>query len=486
MKKISFPLLTILILFILTSCDNDKEDWKEPPAPPEKLNVLTKITDPVFKNRILYNMDSYDTDKDGKLSEEEAASINDLFLNGAFHVIKGEIKSLDGIEYFTGLLSLDCAHNKLTSLNLSHNLKIDMLSCGFNELTSLNIKKNDKLQQVLCSDNQLEVIDIQDKVQLKKLDCRNNRIKALDLRKSSKLEEVYCQDNQLTELHLGEQKNLAKLYCGNNKLKEIDTGDCEVLRELSLADNQVEVLDISKLSNIRLRLFNAGNNPYMKKLWVWPSFRNYDEYTIPDNVTISIKYHLPDDKDIIKSMLGNMRKYFDEAILNELAEYDTDEYKGALSASEAAQIPVLNLAGKNITRLYNTEYFTGLKEFDFSNNKIKILISFTNNTKLEVLKCSDNSIPDLDLSECQVLHSLNCNNNRLGTLDLSQNSALTFLSCEQNELTVLDISSNKDLQELYCTKNPQLKTLYVWEGFDENQLIHFGIDAGVEIIEKGK
>lgn len=492
MKKTFFWLLIVLSACLMISCDDDNDTWKEPPippAPPEKLDVLTKITDPVFKSRILFSLESYDTDKDGKLSEEEAATISNLFLNGGLHAVKGKIKSLDGIEYFTGLISLDCANNELVTLDLSKNPKIDMLNCAFNELTVLNIKENKGLAQIRCNANKIKEIDIVDKKKLTYLDCSNNLIESiLDLQNSPKLEEVYCNDNQLSELLLGEQKNLTKLYCYNNVLKNIDVGNCESLKVLSLENNQVEELDISKIKYIGMRFLDARNNPNLKKVWVPASFRkdilgDYDMH-IPESATISIKYYLPEQNDIIQKMSGNMRTYFEEAILNELSEYDTDEFKGQLSTAEAALIPKLDISGKNIVRLYCTEYFTELSVFDFSDNKIRLSLSFSNNTKLEVLNFSNNNVPNIEISECQKLQKLNCDNNRLKSLNMDNNRELTILYCRQNQFSELDISHNKKLLELDCTNNTELKTLYVWKGFNKNQLTHFGIDAGVDIVER--
>lgn len=490
MKNMYFLLLVIFSFCFLQSCDDDKDSWKEPPAPPEKVDVLAKIKDSVFKSRILQNMDIYDTDKNGKLSEEEAAAITNLFLNGANNIIKDKISSLEGIAYFTGVKSLDCANNELISLDLSQNLNLDYLVCSFNELTTLNIKRNNTLSHIYCNNNKLKELDIFNKKQLKYLMCSNNQIQSLDLHNCTELEELYCYENQLNNLLLGEHKMLTKLYCYDNKLKIIDTGNCESVRELLLANNLLEELDISKFDYLKLKWLDAENNPTLTRLWVSKSFHKsmLSDYNVhvPADIRVTVKYYLSDEKDIIKTMLGNMGKYFEEAILNELAKYDTDEYTGALSTVEAAQIPTLNIADKNIYRLYNTEYFTGLKEFDFSNNKIKILVSLTNNTKLEVVNCSNNNIPEIDLSECRQLQRLNCNVNNLKTLDLSQNTELAFLSCEQNELTVLDISCNKKLQVISCTKNTQLKTIYVWKGFSRNQLARFEVDDDVVIVEKGE
>lgn len=59
------------------------------------------------------------------------------------------IKSLTGIEYFPGLLYLDCGVNELTELNLSKNERLKSLIASSNHLAELNISQNPDLCQIL-------------------------------------------------------------------------------------------------------------------------------------------------------------------------------------------------------------------------------------------------------------------------------------------------------------------------------------------------
>ena len=65
-----------------------------------------------FRCCVLYHCDA---DDNGFLSDNEISATTDLEL------LYEEISSLDGIEYFTALTSLDCSENQLTSLNVSKN-----------------------------------------------------------------------------------------------------------------------------------------------------------------------------------------------------------------------------------------------------------------------------------------------------------------------------------------------------------------------------
>ena len=108
------------------------------------------------------------------------------------------------------------------------------------------------------------------------------------------------------------------------------------------------------------------------------------------------------------------------------------------------------MAGKGLVGIDGIEFFTGLKHLNFSNNKIrsKRFVRLSNNKLLETLIFSNNSVPEVDITECKLLQHLDCSNNKLKYLDLSQNTELISLSCKQNLITELDISKNIDVLPL--------------------------------------
>lgn len=61
---------------------------------------------------------------------------------------------------------------------------------------------------------------------------------------------------------------------------------------------------------------------------------------------------------------------------------------------------------------------------------------------------------------------LSCGRNSLKELDISRNLKLTHVLCRENNLKELDISNNISLQVLECSNNPDLKTIWVWQGFN--------------------
>lgn len=70
------------------------------------------------------------------------------------------LTDLPGIEYFTGLTSLNCRVNQLTSLDLTGLTKLMTLYCSGNNLTTLDLTGLTRLIYLDCSGNRLTSLDI--------------------------------------------------------------------------------------------------------------------------------------------------------------------------------------------------------------------------------------------------------------------------------------------------------------------------------------
>lgn len=329
--KIAKSLLSLFILsfLLLVACGDEDESTvvPEPPSPPvEMIDVLTKIPDPIFKKYIQDRLNEYDQNKDGKISEDEAASVLKLNLNSWLDMPK--IKSLAGIEYFTGLRTLKCCWNELAELDLSKNTKLTTLDCSFNvisvldlsnntELTELycsnasisklNISKNKEIEMLICQDNALETLSFSKNAKISKLYCRNNQLKTLDLSNANMLDIVDCCNNRLTTLSLKGNKWLSQLQCNNNKLITLEVSGCKYLYRLDCSDNnlknidtkgiedlllfycnnnQLETLDL--VSNQILEELKAKDNSSLKNIYVYKGFNIVDMrlFEIPENTSI--------------------------------------------------------------------------------------------------------------------------------------------------------------------------------------------------------
>jgi Leucine-rich repeat (LRR) protein len=116
------------------------------------------------------------------------------------YIYNRSIASLEGIQYFTNLQTLECSINQLTTLDVQGLTNLKILVCFNNQLPSLNLQGLTNLQDLLCNNNQLTILNLQGLTSLKGLNCGSN---------------------QFSSLNLQDLTNLQILSCGNNPLKEI-------------------------------------------------------------------------------------------------------------------------------------------------------------------------------------------------------------------------------------------------------------------------
>lgn len=89
-------------------------------------------------------------------------------------------------------------------------------------------------------------------------------------------------------------------------------------------------------------------------------------------------------------------------------------------------------------------------------------IDITQNTLFKNIRCFGNLLTNLDVTQNSLLENLECNNNQLTSLDVTQNTNLEALTCSVNQITSLDVSQNVALTSLGCHIN-QLTNLDVTE-----------------------
>ena len=129
-----------------------------------------------------------------------------------------EILSLEGINFFKGLTSLDCSEQKISHLNMSQNLDLEELDCWGNNLSSLDVSQNMNLTHLSCSYNHLKTLNVSKNHNLSYLHCDSNQLIKLDVSKNTNLCDLHCEFNQLTTLDVSENKRLEGLYISGNSL----------------------------------------------------------------------------------------------------------------------------------------------------------------------------------------------------------------------------------------------------------------------------
>lgn len=172
--------------------------------------------DPVFRQWLLNETNIGGVGADGFLTSEELQSVTEI------QVSSTGITSLQGIEFFPELVTLYCANNLLTSLDVSHNPKLKTLLCNINRLTELDLSHNTALKNLNCETNLLTSLNLVGCVNLEWLYCRHNCLTQLDLSTNTKLLFIETFDNQLTSIDVSKLTQLQFLHIDENQLTELD------------------------------------------------------------------------------------------------------------------------------------------------------------------------------------------------------------------------------------------------------------------------
>ena len=132
---------------------------------------------------------SYGSDQ--LLTSDEIANILSI------QVPNREISDLKGIEYFTALKTLYCAHNSLETLDLSANTALQTLAMNGNQITSLDLSANTALTTVYCYESGLTELILPSSETLTYLSCYGNQLTTLDLTGQRNLTTIICYSNNI-------------------------------------------------------------------------------------------------------------------------------------------------------------------------------------------------------------------------------------------------------------------------------------------------
>ncbi len=413
-------------------------------------NQLTSID--VTNNKVLNNL-TCSSNQLTTLNVSKNINLSVLYIGS------NQLRSLD-LSKNTTLEELYCEDNQLTTLNLSNNPSLKRLFCGGNQLTSLDVTSNANLNVLRCGINQLTTLYLRNR-EMVYLDVNNNKLTSLDVSNNIKLVTFECASNKLTSLDVSNNIKLETLGCASNKLTSLNVSQNTELKELRCSGNMIKGSAMDALiASLPIRNANDGKvyivytssdegNVCTKtqvaairaKGWI-PYSGWGEEYAGSEPGSIAIDAtNFPDDI---------FRKYLLEQ------DYGKD---GVLTEEEIEKIKYIACYKKEISNLKGIEYFTSLEKLYCYSNKLTSL-DISKNTALLLLYCGINQLTSLDVSKNTELKELSCGFNQLTSLDVSKNTALTELDCGFNQLTSLDVSKNTELTELSCSDN-QLTSLDV-------------------------
>ncbi len=432
-------------LLLAKETDNDKLVNKV--ANCEEFTTVN-IPDANFKAALVGNS-SINTNGDGEIQITEATAFQ-----GEINVSFKNISNLTGIEAFTGITTLNCSFNQLTTLNVSSNTNLTTLTLTLNQLTTLDVSSNTNLTSLTCNNNQLTALDVSSNTSLTTLKVNSNQLSTIDLSSNTNLTTLFCHKNQLTALNVSSNTNLTSLNCSSNQLTALDVSSNTNLTTLTCDTNQLTSLDVS--SKTSLTSLNCyGNRLTTLNTTGCTSLTTLDchnnQLTALDISTNTGLTNLNCHTNQLTSL--NVSTNTSLTILD-----CSNNQLATLDISSNTSLTSFNCSSNQLTAL-DTSAHASLTSLDCSNNQLTSL-NTSNNTNLTGLTCNNNQLTALDVSSNTSLTSLNCSSNQLTTLDISTNTNLTNLTCSSNQLTTLDISTNTSLTGLTCSSN-QLVTLDV-------------------------
>ena len=476
------------------------------------------IADKALKTYIMTN---FDADRDGEISKEEAEAVKTIELKDS------EIASIDGLEYFPNLesvnfygsrllsadfsicpalKSLDVGNSvglstlvlpatlehlnitscsKLKKLDLSVCPELNELSAGYTGfVVAPKLSGNPKLEEVSFPSAKFATVDVSNNPELKKIYIGGDTFNKLDVTKNPKLESLDV-SGIISELDVTQNPLLTSLNFANTKIASIDVSKCPLLRSISFGGTPIVEIDLSK--NLMLTSADAYNANQLQKVYLTEGQTIESTMGIGTDMIEYLPYKASEDA----AAAAQDETY--KAYL--LDNFDTDK-DGKLSAKEVAAIREINIKGKGIKSLDGVEYFqftnltkldcsdneltnldiiaffTGLEELDCSNNKLAGVLSFTKNKNLRIFKGDNNEFTSLGNFGGKI-ETVTASNNQLTGFSLQYSSTLTTLDISNNSLggdSGFNIHGNSALKNLNISHNNitglQIWTMVLLENFD--------------------
>jgi Leucine-rich repeat (LRR) protein len=410
-------------------------------------------------NSIAQNSNSYiriDSNFDNEIQLTEAAQV--IYLD----VRNSNIGSLDGINFFSNIVGINCSNNQIGSLDLTGLPNLEGLDCSYNY--------------------SIDELYFSSSANLRRLDCTANALTSLNVCNFTNLTSLYCEGNLLSSLNLCGLTNITHLYCGDNLLTSIDVTGLHNLLTLDCSDNQIGFLNLDL--NTNLAWLDCSNN----------NLNVLDLNGLVNLVYVNCAHNLLSSIDFTGMM--NLREF-----------YGNSNQFSSLNFTNLDSMERLDCSYNNLSAINLNGFLPNLRTLKCDNNLLTSIQIIRNN--LELLSCKNNALTALNLSiyslsnlDCSgnFLTTLNLNNTSIGRLLCSHNQLTSipnyqlntgYLDCSFNQITSLNLTNSHNLTTLYCQDN-ELQVLetatlpwyeYLKINCANNQLTLLKILNGVEEFE---
>ena len=216
-------------------------DTPPPTVDYSKLPEWTSIPDPNFEKELIKQ--GIDDVADGRVLTSKVSRLNWIKLEHA------GIKNTTGIENFLSLEFLSLWDNPITTVDVSHNVLLKILGLGETHLETVDLSKNTELIELDFQGNSDRNLDPTYPW------GKTLGFTSLDFSHNLKLERIYLMCNRLTELDVTMLIRLQDLWLGSsvihpgpnggNYLKTLDLSKNERLQQLAIAGGTLESLNLA-------------------------------------------------------------------------------------------------------------------------------------------------------------------------------------------------------------------------------------------------
>jgi Leucine-rich repeat (LRR) protein len=325
-----------------------------------------------------------DTPNDGRVPTSNINTVTRV------DVRNDNISDLTGIEDFIALEELIMFNNNISTLDLSNNTALSLLSASNNNLSTIDLSTNTNLALIALQDNNLTSFDTTGFTSLQFLILNNNPITSLDLSTNTSLQFLQATGCDLTELNLqnGNNTNFSQVLITDNPLLF-----CVLVDDVA---------------------YSVAN---------WTQIDA--QTTFSDTVCATSYIAIPDNN-------------FETALFD--LGYDDIAGDNQVPLNSILNVASLDVSSKAIADLTGIEAFLGLTSLTVTNNAITTL-DLTSNSNLQNLNASLNELTTIDITGVTQLTTINVSDNDLTNLDLSAFPNLVEVYVDSNNLTDLNLQN---------------------------------------------
>ncbi|MBQ4805142.1 DUF5011 domain-containing protein [Aquimarina sp. MMG015] len=345
------------------------------------------------------------------------------------------VTDMTGIEDFRDMWYLICRNNNnLTSINLSNNSKLSVITLANNNLTSLDLTNNTLLEQVYLEDNaNLGDVDISTLTALTNLSVSNTGINSIDISNNPLLRQLILNDNNFTNLDLSPYPSII---------------------QLRIANNQLTSLNVANGNNDNFTWFDALGNPDLTCIKADKVVQLYPDIWQKDDTASFALYC-----DLTYIADANFENYLEthDADGNIVAVGDAISMGNGIAndnqvATEKIETVVnLDLNRLNIADLTGIEAFAALESLNIDYNDLTTL-DVSSNLNLKVLDAAENDLTSLNFTGHPALEEIVLRSNFITSVLVDNNPTLKVLSVYKNPITSLNVSSCVRLEDLVVSE----------------------------------